>query len=128
MTNAGSVSTFVCCPGKSYAMGRGMVKGSDGAMWTGYGSYAGIARVTTTVTPKAASFSPTSGAPGTVVTITGWNLTPTTAVAFNGTLATFTVVDDKTVTATVPAGAMKGHITVRTPSGTAITAGLFTVT
>ena len=52
------------------------------------------------------------------VIILGNNLTGSTAVSFNGTAATFTVVSDTEITATVPAGATTGFVTVATPGGT----------
>ncbi len=79
--------------------------------------------------PTVVSFSPTSGPVGTVVTITGVNLTGTTSVQFSGTSAsnpvsaTFTVVNSTTITATVPTGAQTGPITV----GSAVSSGSFTV-
>jgi hypothetical protein len=57
------------------------------------------------VTPQIASFTPTSGAAGTSVTITGMELTQTTTVTFGGVKATTVVVNsDAQVTADVPTG------------------------
>lgn len=61
---------------------------------------------------------PTVGPVGTSVIILGNNLTSTTAVTFNGTPATFTVVSSTEVTATVPAGATTGPLQVTTGAGT----------
>ncbi len=81
------------------------------------------------VLPFVASFSPTSGAVGTQVTITGTSFTGATKVAFGGVKATtFSVNSDTQVTATVPTGAQTGKIAVTTPSGTATSSGIFTVT
>jgi uncharacterized repeat protein (TIGR03803 family) len=52
------------------------------------------------------------------VEILGQGFNGTTHVSFNGTAATFTVASDTYLTATVPAGAKTGYITVVTPSGT----------
>jgi hypothetical protein len=43
--------------------------------------------------------------------------TGTTAVSFNGLAATFHVVSQTYLTATVPTGATNGYVTVTTPSG-----------
>lgn len=61
---------------------------------------------------------PTLGRVGTSVIILGNNLTSTTAVTFNGTPATFTVVSSTEVTATVPAGATTGTLEVMTGTST----------
>lgn len=50
--------------------------------------------------------------------ILGQGFTGTTSVSFNGTPATFTVVSDTYLTATVPSGATTGFVTVVTPTGT----------
>ncbi|MGI4864520.1 MAG: glycine-rich protein [Janthinobacterium lividum] len=77
-----------------------------------------------TITPVASlptltSLSPTSGPVGSSVTLTGTNLTGAIGVSFNGTAATtFAVVNATTVTATVPAGATSGPVTVTTAGGT----------
>jgi large repetitive protein len=75
------------------------------------------------VVPQAKSFSPTSGVVGTSVTITGVSLTQTSSVNIGGKAATFSVVSDTQVTATVPAGAKTGKgIIVTTAGGIATTA------
>jgi IPT/TIG domain len=79
--------------------------------------------------PTISSFSPTSGAAGTSVTITGTNFTGATAVRFNGVSdTTFTVVSSTQITAKVPSGATSGPITVTTAGGTATSSMSFTVT
>jgi len=50
--------------------------------------------------------------------ILGQGFTGTTEVFLNGTAATFTVVSDTYIQATVPVGASSGFVTVNTPSGT----------
>jgi uncharacterized repeat protein (TIGR03803 family) len=59
---------------------------------------------------------PTAGKVGSNVIILGTNLTGTTAVTFNGTAASFTVVSSSEITTSVPAGASTGRVTVTTPS------------
>jgi len=77
--------------------------------------------------PTITSFAPSSGQPGTSVRVNGSGFAGTTAVAFNGTGATFSVNSGTSLNATVPAGATSGPITVTTPSGTA-SSSTFTVT
>jgi hypothetical protein len=78
--------------------------------------------------PAIASFAPTSGAVGTVVTITGSNFAEVTAVRFNGFNATTYTVDSLTqITATVPTTASTGAVTVATPRGTAASSTNFTI-
>ena len=59
----------------------------------------------------------TSGKVGSTVEILGQGFTGTTAVSFNGVAATFHVVSQTYLTATVPTGATNGFVTVTTPSG-----------
>ncbi|WP_285571921.1 IPT/TIG domain-containing protein [Geothrix limicola] len=70
--------------------------------------------------PTITGLNPTSGMVGSSVTITGTNLTGATAVAFDGTAATFTVNSATQITATVPVGAHFGEVSVTTPGGTAM--------
>ena len=59
--------------------------------------------------------------------ILGQGFTGTTSVAINGIAATFTVISDTFLKATVPAGASTGYVTVTTPSGTLTSNGPFHV-
>ncbi len=74
-------------------------------------------------------FSPSNACIGSAasVVITGNNLIGTTAVSFNGTAATFVQNSNTQVTATLPAGATTGTITLTTPSGTGTSSSNFTV-
>jgi len=78
--------------------------------------------------PAVSGFSPTSGSPGTSVTVSGSGFTGASSVTFNGTASTFSVNSDSQVTATVPAGATSGPIAVTTAAGTGTSSGSFTVT
>lgn len=78
--------------------------------------------------PTITSFSPGSGKVGDNVVITGTNFTGTTAVKFNGTpVATFTIDSPTQITATVPAGAGTGPISVTNAGATATSATDFVV-
>ena len=89
---------------------------------------ASVASFTVIQPPTIASFTPTGGLAGTVVTITGTNLTDATAVAFNGTAAPGFVVNSATqITVSAPVGVTTGPISVTTLGGTATSAAPFTV-
>jgi len=78
--------------------------------------------------PAVASLNPTSGAPGTSVTITGTNLTGVSAVTFpNNVTAMFTVVNATTVTTIVPAGAVSGQIQLSKSNCPVAVTSFFTV-
>lgn len=72
------------------------------------------------VSPAITGVSPTTGAAGTSVTITGLGFTGATAVQFGGTDATqMNVASDTQITATSPTGGTGAvDITVTTPAGT----------
>lgn len=74
-------------------------------------------------------FEPTSAPVGATITIYGRYFTGATSVTFGGGVAatSFTVVDDETITAVVPAGAIDGQITITTPSGSVPTTAQFVV-
>jgi predicted extracellular nuclease len=72
------------------------------------------------ITPTITSFTPTSGAAGTTINISGSGFTAATSVQFNGTAAVSYVVNsDTSITAIVPLGVTSGPISVVTPGGTA---------
>ena len=68
--------------------------------------------------PVISSFSPFRAAPAQIVTISGLNFSGTTQVKFGGVAAEqFTVVSGTQITATVPANASSGSITVVNAAG-----------
>ena len=78
--------------------------------------------------PVVSSFTPTSGAAGTSVVVTGTDFTGATAVAFGNIAASSFVVNSATqLTVTVPAGVVQAPISVTTPAGTGTSPGYFTV-
>ena len=77
--------------------------------------------------PIITSFSPGSGKPGDIVTITGTNLLAASRVRFAGMNATFSASGNDLV-ATVPVGAATGPITVDTPTSRATSDAVFTMT
>jgi hypothetical protein len=79
------------------------------------------------VKPAIASFAPGTGAVGASVTITGAALTGATSVKVNGFAAAFHVDSSTQLTATIPANATTGALSVATPGGTATSATSFTV-
>jgi uncharacterized repeat protein (TIGR03803 family) len=79
------------------------------------------------ITPTYKSFTPPSGPVGTVVAFNGTGLTQTTKVTIDKISASFTVVSDSEITATVPAGAATGKIVVTTKGGSVTSATSFTV-
>lgn len=68
--------------------------------------------------PRITGFTPTSGPTGQTVTIVGDNFTNANSLAFNGTNATFTIVNDDTIRTLVPPGATSGPITIGSAVGT----------
>ena len=94
---------------------------------TSDGSGTSVNSFVVSVGPTISSFSPSSGSPGTAVTISGSGFTGVNGVKFNNTSATFNFVSDAQVMTTVPAGATSGKVTVTTNAGTATSASNFTV-
>ena len=79
--------------------------------------------------PTIASFTPTTGAAGATVTVTGTNFIGATGATLNGVAVTgFMVMSATSVMFNVPAGATSGAIAVTTPNGTATSSTNFTVT
>ncbi len=92
----------------------------------GTSATSGADQYTFVAAPTVTSISPTAGPAtgGTVVTITGTNLSGASAVNFGGTAAaTFTVNSATSITATSPAGVGTVDVRVTTVGGTSATSG-----
>ncbi|RAK64048.1 M4 family metallopeptidase [Hymenobacter edaphi] len=82
----------------------------------------------TEAAPSITGLSASSGVPGDVLTITGTNYGSAYQVRFNGTNAVAATYSSLTSLAvTVPAGATTGPVALTTVTGTATTAGSFTI-
>ena len=79
-------------------------------------------------TPTITSFTPTSGPVGTLVTITGTNLTSPTAFSIGGVSAIAVSNSGTTLVGMVMPGAVTGAVSVTNTGGTITTATNFTVT
>jgi hypothetical protein len=94
---------------------------------TGPGGTSAISPTDTfSYTPTITSISPSSGLPGTLVTIHGTSLIDTDEICFGQTClpAGWTLIDDNTLTVTVPPTPLEGStvdVTVTTPAGTSPT-------
>jgi uncharacterized repeat protein (TIGR03803 family) len=124
ITSAGVFSSLysfctgpICGVGPTYALAQATngefigatTAGGAGMVGTVYSYATGLGAFVQTV-PKAAKV-------GARVLILGYGLNGSTGVTFNGTTATFTVVSDTEITATVPQGATTGIVAVTTPFG-----------
>ncbi len=123
----GVAATGVTLSGSTYLTAKVPAGALTGNVTVTEGATTLTSRQTYKVQPTFLSFAPPSGPVGTVVTITGTGLTQTTLVKFEGVSATFTVVSDTEVTATVPSTATTGTISVTTKGGSATSKTKFTV-
>lgn len=81
-----------------------------------------------TTVPAISSLSSGNGAAGMLITLTGTGFTKALGVTFNGQpAATFKVINDTTLTVTVPAAATSGKVGVRGPAGTGYSTTDFTI-
>jgi hypothetical protein len=76
-----------------------------------------------TTVPLIHNFLPRSGVVGTVITITGTNLSGTTALTVDGLQASFKVRSKTRITVTVPSNALTGKLSITTPHGIAMSKG-----
>jgi uncharacterized repeat protein (TIGR03803 family) len=128
ITLGGSMTTFysfcsqtACGDGAS---GQGVVQHTDGKLY-GATEFGGTSNSGTVFSvdiglPPFVSALPYTARVGSVIKLFGQGLTGVTAVSFNGTAATFSIQSDTYLTATVPAGASSGFVTV-TASGSTLT-------
>jgi hypothetical protein len=77
--------------------------------------------------PTVTGFLPGSAAEGASVTLTGTGFTKATAVLFNGTPASFQLINATTLVAVVPVGATTGPVAVTNSAGTSTSAANFEV-
>ncbi len=128
-----------CGPQKGFNPIGGLFQGTDGNLYGttamgGLGPYTNedwgygtVFQYTSGLGPIVETV-PVAGKAGQKVLILGNNLTGTTGVTFNGMNASFTVVSDTYIKATVPAGATTGAVSVVTPSRTLNSNPQFVVT
>lgn len=79
--------------------------------------------VTTSTAPTISGFTPSAAVAGTSVTVTGTNFQTVAAAnttRYNSSFTTPSAATATSVTATVPASTGSGRITIKTPSGTAV--------
>ena len=100
---------------------EGIIQATDGNFYgtTGRGGPSGYGtafQLSTGLAPFVQTVT-TSGAPGASVIILGNNLTGSTKVTFNGVAASFDVVSNTEITATVPKSATTGAVVVTTSTG-----------
>lgn len=91
-------------------------------------AFRGVAFAPVAAAPTIASFTPSSGGTGSVVVITGTNLSGATAVSIGALAVTdYTIVSATSITFTVPSSptAINGPLVVVTPGGTATSATNF---
>lgn len=117
--------TFSVCGVTGYLPSPGLVQGSDGIFYgsTIYGGGSSCAddgslyTLSNGLIPMV-KIVPAGGKVGQSVIILGNALKGSTSVTFNGKPATFTVVSNTEIKATVPSGATTGTVSVVTPTGT----------
>jgi uncharacterized repeat protein (TIGR03803 family) len=121
ITPAGSLATLHSFTGFDGDFPQeGLIQDTSGIL---YGVTSGVAAQGTSYSLDMGlgpfvTFVQAAGRVGQTGPILGQGFTGTTSVSFNGIPASFTVVSDTFLKATVPQGATTGHVTVTTPSGT----------
>ncbi|HEY6765174.1 MAG TPA: choice-of-anchor tandem repeat GloVer-containing protein [Candidatus Sulfotelmatobacter sp.] len=112
--------TFVGTTELGGTISGGSSKFADGTVWT---LDAGLPAPA----PAITLLNSTSGSVGSTVLINGHSFIGTTAVSFNGVSASFHVLNTQSVSATIPAGATTGPVTVTNAGGKATSTQTFTV-
>jgi hypothetical protein len=107
--------TWTPSSGGTYAI---TAKATDNEAAVSTSTAASISVLTGNGSPVLSSFTPGSGAAGALVILSGTNFSEITSVTFNGVEASYTVDSLGQITATVPALARTGIITVTNGHGT----------
>ena len=128
LTNVSSTSVTITVPADApVASDQLSIIAPGGQVWSGQNF-----TVTAAAAPTITSFMPTSGPAGTVITVTGTNLSGATTTAWVGAAhdAPLTNVSSTSVKVTVPSDAATGadQLAVFTAGGTAFSGSNFTVT
>jgi hypothetical protein len=135
LTLSGQYTALHTMNGPDGLCGCTLIQGSDGVIYgtsdgggsNGAGTVWALNAGLPKPAPRALSFQPTSGPPGTKVQIWGYNLLAASA-QFNGVAASAAHSSGPSyVIATVPTGATSGPIMITTPGGTSTTAASFVV-
>ena len=136
ITAAGTLTTLHnFCPGDNCSDGAeslaALVQATDGRLYgttfSGDGNFGTIFVLDLGLGPFVGTL-PAAGKVGAAISILGSNLTGSTGVSFDGTMAAFTVVSNSEITTTVPTGATTGSMRVMTPQGTLQSSVAFRVT
>jgi hypothetical protein len=95
---------------------------------TGNPAVSNAVTMTVNSIPLISGFTPSSGAPGSTVVISGSGFNGITSITLNGIAVTsYTVDNSSQITITIPANAASGVLSVTTDCGTAISSGSFSV-
>jgi len=115
------VTTLYSFQGGDGEAPSGLMQGTNGVFYGTTvlgGPYGGTFYSLSVGLPPFVAFVQAWGKVGQTRGILGQGFTGTAAVSFNGIPASFTVISDTYLVATVPAGATTGPVTVATPNGT----------
>ena len=128
LTNVSSTSVTITVPADApVASDQLSIIAPGGQVWSGQNF-----TVTAAATPTITSFTPSSGPVGTVITVTGTNLSGSTTTAWVGSAhdAPLTNVSSTSVNVTVPADApvAADQLAIFAPGGTVFSGSNFTVT
>jgi hypothetical protein len=108
-------------------MSSAIVRGAGNAMNPHGSQWAHGATVSASAPPTITSFTPSSGAVGSSVSIVGTNFDGIITVTFNGTVGTVTAQSSTSLSVKVPSGASSGKINVANALGNVDSATDFTV-
>ncbi len=132
ITPAGALTTLITFTGTDGNGPYGLVQDTGGPFYgvTYNGGTSNLGTVFRLSTGRAASVELVTnyGKVGKTIDILGQGLTGATAVSFDGVAATFNNVSETYMTATVPAGALTGTVTVTTFTGSLKSNHIFRVT